>query len=120
MKTSAVLEVSSYVGGEVSIHCSGSWTKDNSSEHNNMYFCKGVCSRENILIKTEGKRSAVKQRGRYSMEVNRGEGVFNVTIKKLKKEDAGRYCCGLEKTLDVLYEEINLIVLDGKFFVRYI
>uniref|UniRef100_A0A3B4XW09 Immunoglobulin V-set domain-containing protein n=1 Tax=Seriola lalandi dorsalis TaxID=1841481 RepID=A0A3B4XW09_SERLL len=82
----------------------------NSSEHSNMYFCKGVCSRENILIQTERKRSAVTRRGRYSMEVDRGDGVFNVTMKKLKRSDAGRYCCGVGKTFSVLYQEINLIV----------
>ncbi|XP_023276386.1 CMRF35-like molecule 3 isoform X2 [Seriola lalandi dorsalis] len=113
VKTSAVLEVSGHVDGEVSIQCSVSWTKDNSSEHSNMYFCKGVCSRENILIQTERKRSAVTRRGRYSMEVDRGDGVFNVTMKKLKRSDAGRYCCGVGKTFSVLYQEINLIVLDA-------
>ncbi|GAA6220157.1 uncharacterized protein LOC108885470 isoform X1 [Lates japonicus] len=111
--TSAVLEVSGHVGGEVSILCPVSQTKDNSSQHSNMYLCKGVCSRENILIQTENKRSAVTCRGRYNMEVNRGDGVFNVTIKKLKRSDEGRYCCGMEKPFNVLYQEVNLIVLDA-------
>ncbi|XP_051241271.1 uncharacterized protein LOC127354931 [Dicentrarchus labrax] len=112
-EASAVLEVRSYLGGEVSIHCSGSWTADNSSEHYNMYFCKGVCSRENILIQTERKSLAVTRRGRYSMEVNRGDGSFNVTIKRLKRADAGRYHCGVGETFNVLYREVNLIVLNA-------
>lgn len=107
-----MLEVSGHVGGEVSIHCSGSWTTDNSSEHYNMYFCKG----ENILIQTERKRLAATRRGRYSMEDNRGDRGFNVTIKRLKREDAGRYHCGVGKSVNVLYQEVNLIVLNGKFF----
>ncbi|XP_071360136.1 hepatitis A virus cellular receptor 1 homolog [Trachinotus anak] len=113
VKTSAVLEVSGHVGGEVSIHCSVSWTKDDSSEHSNMYLCKGVCARENILIQTEGERPAVTRQGRYSIEVNRGGEHFNVSIKKLERADAGRYCCGVGKTFNVLYQEVNLIVLDA-------
>ncbi|XP_044046442.1 CMRF35-like molecule 1 isoform X2 [Siniperca chuatsi] len=109
VEASAVLEVSGHVGGEVSIYCSGSWT--NSSENYNMYFCKEVCSRENILIQTERRRLEVTRRGRYSVTVNRG--AFNVTIKRLKRADAGRYHCGVGKTLNVLYPEVNLIVLDA-------
>uniref|UniRef100_A0A4W6DHF4 Immunoglobulin domain-containing protein n=1 Tax=Lates calcarifer TaxID=8187 RepID=A0A4W6DHF4_LATCA len=109
----SVLEVSGHVGGVVSILCPVSQTKDNNSQHSNMYLCKGVCSRENILIQTENKRSAVTWQGRYNIEVNRGDGVFNVTIKKLKRSDEGRYCCGMEKPFNVLYQEVNLIVLDG-------
>lgn len=113
-----MLEVSGHVGGEVTVRCSGSWTTDNSSEHHNMYFCKEVCSRENILIQTERRRAAVTLRGRYSVEVNRGD--FNVTIKRLKGADAGRYHCGVGNTLNVLYQKINLIVLDGRFLVKCI
>lgn len=112
-----MLEVSGYVGGEVSIHCSGSWTTDNSSELNNLYFCKGVCSRENILIQSERKRPIATQ-GRYRLEVNRGHGVFYVTIKRLRRADAGKYCCGVEKTFNTLYQDISLKVLNGKFLVR--
>ncbi|XP_035037280.2 CMRF35-like molecule 5 [Hippoglossus stenolepis] len=113
VKTSPVLEVSSQVGGEVSIHCSVGWSRDNGSRPDNMYFCRGVCSVENILIQSEGKRSAVTWRGRYSMEVNSGYGVFNVTIKELKRADAGRYRCGVENSFEVLHQEVNLIVLDA-------
>lgn len=110
--------VSGHVGGEVSIHCSGSWTTHNSPEHFNMYFCKGVCSRENTIIQTENKMLAVTRRGRYSMEVSSGDGAFSVTMKRLKMADAGSYHCGVGKTFNVLYQEVNLIVLNGKFLVR--
>ncbi|XP_034453790.1 uncharacterized protein LOC117769172 isoform X2 [Hippoglossus hippoglossus] len=113
VKTSPVLEVSSHVGGEVSIHCSVGWSRVNGSRPDNMYFCRGVCSVENILIQSEGKRSAVTWRGRYSMEVNSGYGVFNVTIKELKRADAGRYRCSVENSFEVLHQEVNLIVLDA-------
>ncbi|XP_044201961.1 uncharacterized protein LOC122978932 [Thunnus albacares] len=106
-----MLEVSGHVGGEVIIHCSGSWSTNNCTS--NMYFCKGVCSRENILIQTERKTSAVTQRGRYSIEISRGDGVFNVTIKRLKKADAGGYHCGVEGNFKALYQKVNLKVLDA-------
>lgn len=114
MEASEVLEVSGRVGGEVSIHCSGSWNRDSGAKHNSMYFCKGVCSSESILIQSERRRSAVVSQGRYSINNGREDGVFNVAIKKLEKADTGRYRCGVEKTLNVLYREINLIVVEGR------
>ncbi|XP_034411212.1 CMRF35-like molecule 2 isoform X2 [Cyclopterus lumpus] len=112
-EASAVLEVSGHVGAEVSIHCSGSWTTDNSSERHNMYFCKGVCSKENILIQTASKRLDVTRHGRYSMEVNGGDGAFSVTIKRLKRTDAGTYHCRVEDTLHGWHQEVALIVADA-------
>ena len=119
VEASAVQETSGHVGGEASIHCSGSWATDNSSEHYNMYFCKGDCSRENIIVQSDGKILAVTRRGRYSMEVLRGGGAFNVTIKRLRRADAGRYHCGVGNSFIVLYQEVNLVVLNGKFSVWY-
>ena len=113
-----MLQVSGHVGGEVIIHCSGTWSTENSTSHySNMYFCKGVCSGENILIQTERKKPAISRRGRYSMEISRWDGVFNVTIKRLKKEDAGGYLCAVEENFKALYQEVNLQVLDGTFLV---
>ncbi|XP_028269433.1 uncharacterized protein LOC114440940 isoform X2 [Parambassis ranga] len=103
-----VMEVSGHVGGEVSIRCSGS----NSSEHNSMYFCKGACTSGRILIETERRRSAVTQRGRYSMKADRGDGAFSVTIKKLKRGDAGRYLCGGDQ-VNGSHQEVDLRVLDA-------
>ncbi|CAK6968359.1 uncharacterized protein LOC121882784 [Scomber scombrus] len=78
-----------------------------------MYFCKGVCSGENILIQSEKKKPAISRRGRYSMEIIRWDGVFNVTIKRLKKADAGEYHCAVEENFKVLIQEVNLQVLDA-------
>ncbi|KAL3996139.1 Rho guanine nucleotide exchange factor 19 [Sarotherodon galilaeus] len=118
MEASEVLEVSGRVGGEVSIHCSGSWNRDSGAKHNSMYFCKGVCSSESILIQSERRRSTVISQGRYSINNGREDGVFNVAIKKLEKADTGRYRCGVEKTLNVLYQEINLIVVEASTVPR--
>ena len=51
------------------------------------------------------------------MEISRWDGVFNVTIKRLKKEDAGGYLCAVEENFKALYQEVNLQVLDGTFLV---
>ncbi|XP_026159808.1 CMRF35-like molecule 5 isoform X2 [Mastacembelus armatus] len=112
LKASEV-QLSGHVGGDISIHCSGNWTTDNSSEHNNTFFCRGLCSRENILIQADRRRSGVTRRGRYNMEVNRGDGNFTVTIQRLKRTDAGRYICGVEKTFNFLYQEVSLGVLNA-------
>ncbi|KAK2815864.1 hypothetical protein Q5P01_026331 [Channa striata] len=112
LNASEVLEVSGRVGGEVSIHCSGSWSTDNSSEYN-MYLCKGVCSRENILIQHGRKRRAVTRRGRYRLDVNRGHGSFDVTIVRLKRADSGKYCCGVERSFDMSRQDVRLEVLNS-------
>uniref|UniRef100_A0A3B4U020 Ig-like domain-containing protein n=1 Tax=Seriola dumerili TaxID=41447 RepID=A0A3B4U020_SERDU len=109
VKTSAVLEVSGHVDGEVSIHCSVSWTKDNSSEHSNMYFCKGVCSRENILIQTERKRSS----GRITL-ADSGNRVFSVTFRQLQLSDSGKYWCGVDRLGFDTYTAVILTVKEGK------
>ncbi|KAM6941732.1 uncharacterized protein PEZ65_003739 [Lycodopsis pacificus] len=78
-----------------------------------MYFCKGVCSKESVLIQTASKRSAVTRRGRYGMEASGGDRAFSVTIKRLQRTDAGTYHCGVEGTLNVLHHEVKLMVLDA-------
>ncbi|XP_047435315.1 uncharacterized protein LOC125004625 [Mugil cephalus] len=112
VEASDVLEVTGRVGGEVSVLCSP-WSTDNSSEPDRVYFCKGVCSGESVLIQADRKTSAVKRQGRYSVMVDRGHGAFNVTIRKLKRADAGHYHCGPAKTLNGLNQEINLRVVDA-------
>ncbi|XP_068448704.1 CMRF35-like molecule 8 isoform X2 [Clinocottus analis] len=111
-EASAVHVVSGHVGAEVSIHCSGSWTTNNSSERHNMYFCRGLCSRENILIQAASESMDVTRQGRYSMEVDKEDGTFSMTIKRLRRTDAGPYQCGVEGNLHVWHQEVTLIVVD--------
>ncbi|KAM4604418.1 uncharacterized protein ACJ7VT_018938 isoform 1-T1 [Polymixia lowei] len=113
VEASMVMEVSGYIGGEVSIQCSIKLTKDSSSNNYNKYFCKGLCSSQDILIQSEGKKSGVIQQGRYSMVDNRGDGAFSVTIKRLEKTDTGRYHCRLERIFNVSDQEVHLKVLDS-------
>lgn len=115
----AVLEVTGHVGEDVSIHCSGNWTTENSSEHFNLYFCKGICSRENTVIQTPRETAAIVQMGRYSLQALRGDGAFKVNIMKLKMADTGQYYCGAGTTV-VLYQEVSLKVQnDGTFMGRF-
>ncbi|XP_037830641.1 CMRF35-like molecule 5 isoform X2 [Kryptolebias marmoratus] len=112
MEASDVLEVSGHVGEKVSIPCFGSWTAGDGSENTGVHFCKGVCSRESTIIQTEMKRSVLPQ-GRFRMEFDGGDGVFTVTIRRLRRADAGRYLCGMRRSSNVSYQEINLRVVDA-------
>lgn len=115
----AVTEVTGHVGEDVSFHCSGNWTSENSSEHLNMFFCKGICSREKTVIQSPGATAAVVRMGRYSLQPIRGGGAFKVNITELKMADTGRYYCGVGNTVIVLYQEVNLKVQnDGTSAVR--
>lgn len=111
----AALEVTGHVGEDISIQCSGNWTTENTSEHFNLYFCKGNCSREKTLIQSPRATAASVQMGRYSLQAVRGDGAFKVNIMKLKTADTGRYYCGVGKTVIVLYQEVSLRVQnDGR------
>ncbi|XP_029706622.1 uncharacterized protein isoform X1 [Takifugu rubripes] len=106
----AVTEVTGHAGEDVSFRCSGNWTTENSSEHLNVFFCKGMCSRENTIIQSPGTTAAVVRMGRYSLQPIRGDGALEVNITKLKPADAGRYYCGVGDAVIVLYQEVNLKV----------
>uniref|UniRef100_A0A674MNB2 Immunoglobulin V-set domain-containing protein n=1 Tax=Takifugu rubripes TaxID=31033 RepID=A0A674MNB2_TAKRU len=100
--------VTGHAGEDVSFRCSGNWTTENSSEHLNVFFCKGMCSRENTIIQSPGTTAAVVRMGRYSLQPIRGDGALEVNITKLKPADAGRYYCGVGDAVIVLYQEVNL------------
>lgn len=118
VEVSAVTEVRGHVGGDVTIHCSGNRMAEDSSEHFNLYFCKGVCSSKNTVIQTAGEKTGVTRTGRYSMEADGGIGAFKVNITRLRRADAGRYRCGVGKTV-MFYQEINLVVLDEGTVCRW-
>ncbi|KAM4750498.1 CMRF35-like molecule 8 [Anableps anableps] len=113
LDASQVLDASGHVGGNISIHCFGSWSPVNISELYSVHFCKGICSGENTIIQMEMTSSAVTRNGRYSMELNGRDGVFTVTINRLRKADAGSYLCGMMRTFNVTYQEVSLKVLDA-------
>lgn len=111
----AVLEVTGRAGEDVAIQCSGNWTTENTSEHFDLYFCKGSCSREKTLIQSPWATAASVQMGRYSLQAVRGGGAFTVIVMKLQTADAGTYYCGVGKAVIVLHQEVRLRVQhDGR------
>ncbi|XP_075953217.1 uncharacterized protein LOC142955747 isoform X2 [Anarhichas minor] len=79
-------------------------------------FCKEPCE-EHILIETE---DVTAQRGRYSITYTEGaypvrSTVLYVSITKLTKSDAGKYRCGLHRSLPLLspYSEIEIRVEEA-------
>lgn len=117
----AVVRVSGHVGAEVSIRCSGNWTTPaNSSERHKLYFCRGACTEQGVIIQSTGGEAGVTRRGRYSVEAGGGDGAFKVTIAELEKTDAGTYRCGVRKSMAALYQEVSLVILDGmcRFLLR--
>lgn len=85
-----------------------------------MYFCKGECKQENVLIETTGPRA---QRDRYSIRNEgrspSGQYFVAVRISQLTKSDSGLYTCGLGRTLSsASYVEFEVIVVDGEFLLK--
>ncbi|XP_038163318.1 uncharacterized protein LOC119798045 [Cyprinodon tularosa] len=112
LDASQVLEVNGQVGGNVSIHCFDSWSAVNISELDSVHFCNGICSAENTIIQMEMMSSSVKWDGRYSMELDGEDGVFTVTINKLKRTDTGSYLCAMSRSLKLMFQEVSLKVVD--------
>lgn len=112
--SAAPVEVSGHVGAEVSIRCSVNWTTlGNSSERHKLYFCRGACTGQNVIIQSTGGEAGVTRRGRYTVEAGGGDGAFKVTVAELKKTDAGTYRCGVGKSKVALHQEVSLVILDG-------
>ncbi|KAM9485948.1 uncharacterized protein ACWYII_004787 [Salvelinus alpinus] len=85
--------------------CSFTWAGTNIK-----YFCKGTCSGEDILVETKGSTNVTQSR--YRIE-DKGNGVFYVTIKNLRKTDSGTYWCGVERYGPDTYQEVHLTVTDA-------
>ncbi|XP_033987658.1 uncharacterized protein LOC117483427 isoform X4 [Trematomus bernacchii] len=82
-------------GGNITVACSFSFSGKRK------LFCKGKCEEGNILVETTGDS---EQRGRYSIRYVEGsfpvsETVLYMSITKLTKSDAGRYQCGLDRSV---------------------
>ncbi|XP_075953239.1 CMRF35-like molecule 5 isoform X3 [Anarhichas minor] len=79
-------------------------------------FCKQPCEEGDILIETE---DVTAQRGRYSITYTEGaypvrSTVLYVSITKLTKSDAGKYRCGLHRSLPLpSYQDIEIRVEEA-------
>lgn len=95
-------------GGNGSIICSLT------SSGSTMFFCKGKCKEEDILIKTDGVRA---QSDRYSItykDGSSGRRTVTVTFTQLTKSDSGRYRCGLGgSSVPDSYSDFELTVIDA-------
>ncbi|KAL6119536.1 uncharacterized protein ACO6RY_04086 [Pungitius sinensis] len=76
-------------------------------------FCREPCEQGDILIKTDEDRA---ESGRYSIEYKgAGSKIIYVTITKLIKSDAGKYRCGLDRSLlPTSYSEIEITVEEAQ------
>lgn len=99
------------VGGNVPVTC-------RAAVHNGTrFFCRGECTKEDdILLEIESK---VAQSGRYGIEFKKGRDYgLHVTIRQLKKSDAGWYKCGYGNPLSPLsVYSFPIIVVDGEFLL---
>ncbi|XP_058859439.1 polymeric immunoglobulin receptor-like [Acipenser ruthenus] len=69
------------------------------------YWCKGQLRISCItLISTD----ALQTNDRISIRDNKTEGVFTVTMRDLREEDAGRYWCGIKRSG---YDEVTSVYL---------
>ncbi|KAK1138223.1 polymeric immunoglobulin receptor-like [Acipenser oxyrinchus oxyrinchus] len=89
-------QVNGLLRESVTIQCRyGKHYKDNVK-----YWCKGqFCISCTTLIRTD----ALQTNDRISIRDNKTEGVFTVTMRQLREEDEGYYCCGIQRkplTLD--------------------
>ncbi|XP_067334558.1 uncharacterized protein [Channa argus] len=80
-------------GGNITVSCSFSFSGRRT------LFCKGGCTKGNIIIETTSNRA---QSGRYSIEYKEGslqshQTHMYVSITQLKKSDSGLYRCSLDR-----------------------
>ncbi|XP_055012819.1 uncharacterized protein LOC129409905 [Boleophthalmus pectinirostris] len=98
-------------GGTVTVKCPFS------TSGNKKTLCKNVCNQTaDFLIQTTGNR---RNKGRYSIKYEKRSSaayLLKVSIKKVKRSDAGEYRCVLEKNGHVLeLYKFNLRVRDSFF-----
>ncbi|XP_064848355.1 CMRF35-like molecule 3 [Oncorhynchus masou masou] len=101
-----LITVEGYEGGKAEIRCPyrEEWSHQK-------YLCKGDCpvfNKDKVITTEEGENSA--SNGRYSLKDIREESVFIVTITNLTLNDAGRYWCGVTKSLADDYTKVKLAV----------
>ncbi|RXN03113.1 CMRF35-like molecule 4 [Labeo rohita] len=92
------------VGGRITFHCSHIL-----ADGNIKYFCKGSCSEENILIRSETGVNP-SHTGRYTLYEEGSD--FTVTIADLRLSDSGTYICAVDRLLVDTYNYITLRVIE--------
>lgn len=101
METEAI-SVTGVLGNNIEIKCSHS-----NAFTNVKYFCKGVCTNKDVLIRSIREDSNRKYR-------IRDEGnTFYVTIFDLTKDDSGTYWCGIDRAGVDTYNKV-IITIEGE------
>uniref|UniRef100_A0A7N8XCI9 Immunoglobulin V-set domain-containing protein n=1 Tax=Mastacembelus armatus TaxID=205130 RepID=A0A7N8XCI9_9TELE len=67
------------------------------------YLCRDPCDDADVLIE-----STATQKNRYSISDDNGKRVFTTTISDLSKTDAGKYWCGVSRTGQDIYTELDV------------
>ncbi|XP_014644888.1 PREDICTED: CMRF35-like molecule 7 [Ceratotherium simum simum] len=83
------------------------------------WWCRGarwdLCR---ILIKTTGSEQKVKE-DRVSIRDDQRDRVLTVTMEELRRDDAGTYWCGIERTGVDLGTRVKVAIDPGKNFLVY-
>ncbi|XP_072513884.1 uncharacterized protein [Salminus brasiliensis] len=102
---STVSVINGHRGHSVQINCS----YKSGYETNMKYLCRGECSPRGIKDIPVQSGSAAKDQ-RFSLMDDVAARVFTITITDLRKEDGGRYWCGVKRTGPDVYTEVLLLV----------
>ncbi|XP_026159945.1 polymeric immunoglobulin receptor-like isoform X2 [Mastacembelus armatus] len=94
-----VVHVSGYIGSQAKVSCS----YPEGYETYMKYLCRDPCDDADVLIE-----STATQKNRYSISDDNGKRVFTTTISDLSKTDAGKYWCGVSRTGQDIYTEVQL------------
>uniref|UniRef100_A0A3B5A0R7 Immunoglobulin V-set domain-containing protein n=1 Tax=Stegastes partitus TaxID=144197 RepID=A0A3B5A0R7_9TELE len=111
VKPPSTLDVVGHVGKNITVLCE-KWNVWIGVKSNDKYICKSPCKEDkHIIIKV--KYGEAKKKDRIEL-FNGPEGLY-VTFINLKKSDARKYYCGVDRSVRDSYIELNLKVIDGKF-----
>ena len=97
-------------GGTLTVNCGygRGW------ESYKKWWCRGRNKNScRILVKTAGTDQLVKK-DRASIQDNRSQRSFTVTLEGLQRDDADTYWCGIERTGEDLGYKISVIVDPGR------
>ncbi|XP_041838370.1 uncharacterized protein LOC121638016 [Melanotaenia boesemani] len=108
---STTVSQTAYVKDSVTINCKDPRSKEDNIKH----FCR---KDRNLNCLISSHTSNVTKKDRFTLIIDKQKGVYNVTISRLTLEDAGSYCCAINRVDDMsdnpilCLSEINLHILN--------
>ncbi|XP_060628611.2 polymeric immunoglobulin receptor-like [Anolis sagrei] len=103
----------SHVGGSVTIKCYYSTTSAN--KHDRKYWCKessfsrGRCQ---VIVSTN-HFTLQDYEGRVSIKDSPHNGLLQITMTQLKRNDSSNYRCGIGKSTHGLFAGVNVTIWEG-------